>query len=76
MNPESLPHLTVHSEPCVSIPQGEMLCLEQAFLSSWDTQNFWLMGTLVSLMSDSDGLSTQGPMLQLLVLSIQQVLVD
>ena len=34
VNPELLPHLTVHGEPHVSIPQEEMLHLEQALLSS------------------------------------------
>ena len=78
MNPELLPHLTVRSEPRISIPQGEMVRLEQALLSFQDTQNFlfWLIGAVVTLMSDSDGLSRQGPMLQQIVPSIQWAMVD
>ena len=73
VNPELVPHLIVCGEPRVSISQGEMVHLEQALLSSRDTQNFlfWLMGTLVTLMSDSEALPKEGPMLQQMVLSIQ-----
>ena len=71
MNPELFSYL------CVSISQGEMVCLEQALLS-WDTQNFlfWLMGTFVTLMSDSESLSKGGPMLHQIVLSMQWGMVD
>ena len=73
VNLELHTHLTVHSEQCVSIPQGEMVLREQALLFSWDMQNFlfWLMGTFVSFTSDSEGLSARRPMLQQLVLSIE-----
>ena len=39
VNLELLLHMTVRSESCVSFSQQEMMCLEQALLSSWDTQN-------------------------------------
>ena len=58
----------------ISVPQGEKVPLEPALLSSRDTQNFLflLMGTFVSLTSDSDGLSH----IRTTCLSIQRAMVD
>lgn len=69
-NPELAPHLTARSEPRVSLAQMDMVWLEEALLAIRDTQNllFWPMGILVShTLSDGD-VSTNGPMLQQLVL--------
>ena len=71
-----LPHLTVRGERRISIPQGELVHMEQALLSSWDMLDFlfWFL-FCVFFTSDSD-LSTQEPMLQELVLSFQRTMMS
>ncbi|MPC48487.1 hypothetical protein E2C01_042260 [Portunus trituberculatus] len=78
VNPELVEHLTVYGDLWVSFSQGEMMHLEEALLTTQDTQNFlfWLMGTFCSLTSSGEGLSVHGPMLHQLTHSIQHAMVD
>ncbi|MPC50375.1 hypothetical protein E2C01_044203 [Portunus trituberculatus] len=78
VNSDLVQHLTVHGDPQVSLPQGEMMLLEKALLTSQDTENFlfWLMGTFFSLTLSDEGPSAHGPMLHQLKHRIQRAVMD
>ncbi|MPC88189.1 hypothetical protein E2C01_083086 [Portunus trituberculatus] len=78
VNLELVQHLTVRGDLRVSLSQGEMMRLEEALLTTQDTQNFlfWSVGTIFSLTLSGQGSSVHGPMLHQLTYSIQRAVVD